>query len=194
MQQHTPRVLFSQVGIDGHSEYKRGDWRTIAVHNTGEIRGFFGPYEWLSNTHRSDAVYFGVRYPSAENAYQAAKVFPRERSRFQTCSPIEAMKLGDELPKIDPLAWNDRKIEVMRTVLFSKFYESPELARKLLLTGNAHLEERNWWRDTFWGYDVNLNAGENQLGRLLSSVREEFRRRSGVAQSAPFEARLPSHW
>lgn len=194
MQQHTPRTLFSQVGVDGRSEYNRGDWRKIAVHNADEILGFFGPYEWLSNTHKSNVVYFGMRYPSAENAYQAAKVYPKERAQFQSCSPFEAMKLGDQLPTIDPLSWNERKIEVMRTVLFSKFHESPELARKLLSTGNAYLEERNWWRDTFWGYDINLNAGENRLGRLIMGVRDELRRRAWVAQSGPIEARLPSHW
>lgn len=194
MQQHTPRTLFFQVGVDGRSEYNRGDWRKIAVHNADEILGFFGPYEWLSNTHKSDVVYFGMRYPSAESAYQAAKVYPKERARFQSCSPFEAMKFGDQLATIDPLSWDDRKIEVMRTVLFSKFHESPELARKLLSTGNAYLEERNWWRDTFWGYDINLNAGENRLGRLIMGVRDELRRRAWVAQSGPIEARLPSHW
>jgi hypothetical protein len=194
MQYQTPRVLFSQVGVDGHSEYKRGDWRKIAVHIGDEIRGFFGSYEWLSNTHKSDVVYFGMRYPSAENAYQAAKVFPSERVRFQTCTPIEAMKLADQLPLIDPLSWNGRKVEVMRTVLFSKFHESPDLERKLLLTRDAYLEERNWWRDTFWGYDVNLQAGENRLGMLLIEIREELRRRNRSAHSGLEEARLPTHW
>lgn len=194
MQQQTHRVLFSQVGVDGQSEYARGDWRKIAIHNAQEIRGFFGPYEWLSNTHRSDVFYFGMRYPSAENAYQAAKVFPSERSRFQSCSSIEAMRLGDSLPTIDPLSWPTRKIDAMRTILFSKFHESPELARKLLATGDAHLEERGWWRDTFWGHDVNLKVGENRLGRLLMEVREEFRRRARYSDDGFSGARLPRCW
>jgi hypothetical protein len=194
MQQQTSRVLYSQLGVDGHSEYNRGDWKKVAIHNRHEIRGFFGSYEWLSNTHRADVFYFGMRFPSAENAYQAAKVFPGERRRFQVCSPFEAMKLGDELPPVDPLSWHDRKVEVMRTILFSKFHENRELTRKLLATGSAYLEERNWWRDIFWGYDVNLKAGENHMGRLLMSVRDEFRRQARVSEQATREARLPSHW
>lgn len=194
MRQQAPRILFSQIGVDGSSPYQRGDWRKIAIHNDQEIRGFFGPYEWLSNTHQSDVFFFGMRYPSAENAYHAAKVFPNERRRFQSCSPFEAMRLGDQLPPIDPLSWHERKVEVMRTILFSKFHENPELARKLLATGNAHLEERLWWRDTFWGYDVNLKAGENRLGRLLMEVREEFRRRARFSDDPFFGAEVPRRW
>jgi predicted NAD-dependent protein-ADP-ribosyltransferase YbiA (DUF1768 family) len=194
MQQQTPRVLFSQIGVDGQSEYTRGDWRKVAIHNSKEIRGFFGPYEWLSNTHRSEVFYFGMKFPSAENAYQATKVFPSERPRFQTCSPFEAMKLGDSLPAVDPLSWPTRKLDSMRTILFSKFHESPELARRLLATGNAHLEERLWWRDTFWGYDVNLKAGENHMGRLLMTVREELQRRARCADQDLSNVRVPRHW
>jgi len=194
MQQQTARVLFSQIGVDGQSEYNRGDWRKVAVHNSQEIRGFFGPYEWLSNTHKCDVFYFGMRFPSAENAYQAAKVLPSERARFQNCSAFEAMRLGDSLPAMDPLSWPTRKLDVMRTVLFSKFHESPELARKLLATGDAHLEERGWWRDTFWGYDVNLKVGENRLGRLLMEVREEFRRRARYSDDGFVDARFPRSW
>jgi ribA/ribD-fused uncharacterized protein len=194
MQQHTPRIIFSQVGVDGRSGYTRGDWQKVAVHTAHEILGFFGPYEWLSNTHRSEVFYFGMKFPSVENAYQAAKVFPNERRRFQVCSPFEAMQLGDQLPPIDPLSWHGRKVEVMRTVLWSKFHENGALARKLLGTGSAHLEERNWWRDTFWGYDVNLKVGENHLGRLLMGVRDEFRRRARLSGEALSESRLPSHW
>jgi ribA/ribD-fused uncharacterized protein len=194
MHQQTPRLLFSQIGVDGHSEYHRGDWKKVAVHTVNEIRGFFGPHEWLSNTHRSDVFYFGTRYPSVENAYQAAKVLPCERHRFQTCSPFDAMKLGDKLQSLDPLSWNDRKVEVMRTILFSKFHESRELARKLLATESAYLEERNWWRDTFWGYDVNLKVGENRLGRLLMGVRDELRRRSRSYEQGAIDAKFPSNW
>jgi ribA/ribD-fused uncharacterized protein len=184
MQQQNQRIIFSDIGVDGSSPYHRGDWRKIALHTQHEIRGFFGPYEWLSNTYRTDVFYLGTRYPSVENAYHAAKVFPAERHRFQVCSPLESMKLVERLAPIDPLSWHDRKVEVMRTILFSKFYENRDLERKLLATGNAYLEERLWWRDTFWGYDVNLKAGENRLGRLLMEVREEFRRRTNSLHSS----------
>ena len=54
-----------------------------------------------------------------------------------------------------------------------KFAQNPDLLQKLLDTGDAHLEETNTWKDTFWG--VCKGEGQNNLGKILMSVREELR-------------------
>ena len=175
-------LLFSDLGIDGKSSYQKGDWAKVAIHNEHEIRGFFGPYKWLSNTFPCTVSYQGLVYPSSENAYKAARVFTEYRAPFTTSSPLEAMSLAETTPRLDIDQWIPLRVQIMREILFSKFTLNPDLAQKLLETKNAHLEERLWWKDIFWGYDVNLRQGENNLGILLMEVRERLKSELALAQ------------
>jgi len=79
--------------------YKPGFWKTIAVHNTEMIKGFFGPYRWLSNFHESPVWFEGLKYRSSENAYQAAKVEVAYREQFTAISPRVSKTLWLDLPK-----------------------------------------------------------------------------------------------
>ena len=54
--------------------------------------------------------------------------------------------------------------------LYHKF-KDPVLRKKLLATGDEHLEEGNYWHDTYWG--VCDGVGKNRLGELLMTVRKE---------------------
>jgi ribA/ribD-fused uncharacterized protein len=65
--------------------------------------------------------------------------------------------------------WEKVKYDVMLDIVFAKFYQHPELAAKLLATGDAELIEGNWWNDTTWG--VCNGVGSNWLGRILMMVR-----------------------
>lgn len=167
-------MLYSDSGIDNTSPYKRGDWSKIAIHNEREVRGFFGPYRWLSNFEPCRVAYQGLVYPASENAYKATRSLPEFRQRFTSCSPKEAILLGDSLPRLTDDDWRDKRLGVMREILMLKFTDNPHLGDKLRATGDAYLEERLWWRDTFWGYDVNLRRGENHLGRLLMEIRAQL--------------------
>ncbi len=71
-----------------------------------------------------------------------------------------------------PDEWNAVKVSIMKSLLEQKFDAkvNPELCARLLATGTKHLEEMNWWGDTFWGTDKE-GKGENMLGRLLMEVR-----------------------
>ena len=62
-------------------------------------------------------------------------------------------------------------MDVMYRVLLAKFADS-SLARRLVGTEDAYLEETNYWRDDFWG--VYQGRGENNLGLLLMVVRAEL--------------------
>ena len=59
--------------------------------------------------------------------------------------------------------------------MLAKFSQHPELAEKLLATGNAHLEEGNSWGDKVWG--TVGGVGANNLGKILMRVRETLRER-----------------
>lgn len=135
------------------------------------IKGFFGPYRWLSNFHFVKVRCFDEEYRTTEHAYQAAKhldpAFRAEISRYS--HPRDAMKAGRSRPPRPD--WDDIKLQVMLDVNRQKFAQEP-LRTWLLETGDAYLEETNTWGDVFWG--VCNGVGENQLGKVLMQVRSEL--------------------
>lgn len=64
----------------------------------------------------------------------------------------------------------------MKDVVEAKFSQNPDLAKKLLETEDAYLEEGNDWGDRIWG-TVN-GIGANNLGRILMEVREILKEKS----------------
>jgi ribA/ribD-fused uncharacterized protein len=138
----------------------------------GEIKGFFGPYRWLSNFHFVKVQWDGQTYRSTEHAYQAAKhldpVFRAEIARYS--HPRDARRASRSRPSRSD--WNDIKIDVMLNINRQKFMQEP-LRTWLLETGDAYLEETNTWGDTFWG--VCNGVGENQLGKILMQIRTELK-------------------
>jgi ribA/ribD-fused uncharacterized protein len=151
--------------------YYPGFWKTIAVHNSKQIKGFFGNYKWLSNFHKSDVWFRGLKYPSSENAYQAAKVESTQQILFTKISPEESKKAWIDLPHaFTPEQWDDIKFEIMAEVLFSKFTNRELKNRLMALDEDVYLEETNWWSDIYWGVDL-TKGGENNLGKLLMRVK-----------------------
>lgn len=61
----------------------------------------------------------------------------------------------------------------MEDVLYVKFRQHPDLRTMLLGTGNADLEYADAV-DDYWGSGLN-GQGENQLGKVLTRVREQLR-------------------
>lgn len=139
-----------------------------------KIAGFTGGYRFLSNFYPATVEMGGVFYPTLEHAYQAAKTaLPKEREAIRkAATPALAKRLGKSLT-IRP-NWEEKKLEFMLILLRRKFKNSStKLGDWLLATGDAYLEETNYWGDTFWG--VCRGVGENHLGKILMQVREELR-------------------
>lgn len=159
-----------------------------AKHDLDNIKGFFGPYRWLSNFWICPkGVEFDRNiYQSVENAYQAAKVLPECRADFLDVSPSVAKKLWERYPLVDKNAeeWSARRTAVMAGLVFSKFFRDVELRSKLLDTGTMYLEETNSWGDAFWGVAVkgttnkywSNRKSKNMLGGILSETREYWAR------------------
>ena len=139
------------------------------------INQFTGYYSFLSNFYPCKVEYEGDIYPSVEHAYQAAKTFDKsERQKIRNAkTPGLAKKLGRHV-SLRP-DWEDIKVTVMLQLLRSKFSQ-PELKQKLLDTGDAYLQEGNYWYDAFWGVDLRTGTGKNVLGRLLMKIRDELRK------------------
>ena len=129
------------------------------------IGPFRGKYFFLSN------FYPLVPYP-VEHLYQAAKTTELEWRECILQCPAAGMakRLGRRAPQRPD--WEEIKLQVMEDLVTQKFFAAPDLAEKLLETGDEELVEANWWGDTFWG--SSHGVGENHLGRILMKVRSEL--------------------
>jgi len=136
-----------------------------------EIKGFQGKYRFLSNFWPCLLKFEGLAYLSSEAAYQASKSSnPETKEKFTSIDARLARNLGRQIGIRDD--WEQDKLNVMYRILRAKFTQEPQ--RQILLgTGDAYLEETNYWHDTFWG--VYNGVGENHLGRLLMVIRDELK-------------------
>ena len=150
------------------------------VHDGKNIRGFVVDYRWLSNFFLSRVEWEGRVYGSAEAAYQSGKYPAADRDVFTTLDPGPSKKLADTKP-YDRAAWAARKERTMREVVWAKFSQNPELAKKLLATGDRYLEETNWWGDKVWG--VYQGEGQNLLGKILMEARARLAKESAAASA-----------
>lgn len=146
----------------------------IIVHDEENIKGFFGPYRFLSNFEfcPNGVEFEGLMYMSSEAAYQSAKIANiQDRKRFTTLSALDSKREGRKLDIRED--WTDVKDDVMYRVLVSKFTRNGGLKNILLDTGDKYLEETNYWNDQYWG--VCEGVGENKLGQTLMKVRAELK-------------------
>jgi len=139
------------------------------------IHGFVGDYRWLSNFYPCHILFGGLDYGSSEAIYQSCKFPPSEREVYTHLDAAAAKKLAHS-KNVDAAWWATQEDRVMRDALWAKFTQNPDLAARLLATGDKYLEETNWWDDTYWG--VYQGHGRNILGRMLMEVRTRLRLRT----------------
>lgn len=139
------------------------------------IDQFKGIYSFLSNFHPAPVRVDHMDFMTSEHAFQALKTVDHgDRCRIAGLkTPGQAKAAGKKVKLRDN--WNDIRVEVMRQVLICKFDQNPDLAQKLIETGDAELIEGNTWNDTFWG--VCRGKGQNNLGKLLMEIRAKLRER-----------------
>lgn len=131
---------------------------------------FRDEYAFLSNMYPCTVECGEYVFASVEAAFQACKC-PARAGEFTRLNGPDAKRLGRKVSL--PADWNLRKRGYMKQLLRKKFTQHPELAEKLLATGDIELVEENTWGDRYWG--VCGGAGENNLGKLLMEIRSELR-------------------
>jgi len=158
------------------------------------ILEFKGEHRWLSNFWEQPGIAipaFGIRVPTVEHGYQAAKCRNESERRMilQARTPGTAKRLGQDVElRAD---WEDVKEAVMHTLLRRKFAHVGLMA-ELLHAGDQLLMEGNKHRDDYWGaipakmdrilrtpanrivYPAQGWVGLNRLGELLMQVRSEL--------------------
>ena len=142
------------------------------------IDSFAGDNFFLSNFYSCEVVFEGLKYPSSEHAYQAAKTLDSgQRRKIRSArSAGESKRLGRHVRLRKD--WESIKYNVMVAILRDKFSRYEDLKKKLLATGDAELIEGNGWGDKTWGC-IRKNSskpwiGKNWLGKALMQVRSEI--------------------
>ncbi len=140
------------------------------------IKEFQNEYRWLSNFVPVEINFKGRSFSSVEHGYMSEKSNDLEWKEF--CSdpsnhPVKVKRKSKKIVLRDD--WDFIKVEVMRELLVLKFSQNP-FKELLLNTGNLYIQEGNKWGDTFWGVDLKTNVGENNLGKLIMSIREDLKR------------------
>lgn len=139
-----------------------------------EIERFQGEYEFLSNSFPSPILYDGLSFSCAEAAFQATRCqLIGDKKRIAQGNGIRAKAIA---ARIQPRPnWDEEKLNIMEEVLRAKFAQNPELAQKLVDTGESVLIHcSNNAKDRYWGKDRYTNLGDNHLGQLLMKLRTEL--------------------
>lgn len=131
-------------------------------------------YTFLSNFYEAPVFFDRLTYGSNEAAFQAQKCMTEEEKiPFTEYGPGKSKGMGRRV-QLRP-DWEAVKVGLMEEIVRAKFTQHPELAWRLIGTGDKMLVEGNHWGDTFWGVDTRTGQGENHLGKILMKVREELK-------------------
>ncbi|MCS7030605.1 MAG: NADAR family protein [Gloeomargarita sp. SKYG116] len=136
------------------------------------------PYGYLSNFSPHPIELDGHRWPTVEHYYQAQKFVGTPHADLvdkirQLPTPLQAAQTGRNPQYQRRPDWDQIKRAVMLKAVRCKFHSHPDLAQKLLATGDAELIE-NSPTDSYWGCGPD-GRGCNHLGQILMQVRDELR-------------------
>lgn len=122
----------------------------------------------------------GQTWPSAEHFFQAQKTQdPEAREHIRQAATVNAAyaRLSD-LGIKPSRTWSSRCDSILRRALAAKFEQHSSLRDQLLNTGEATLvSDANC--DSYW--TENRHAGFNFIGRMLMSIRSEWRKQDAGA-------------
>lgn len=156
-----------------------------------------GEYRFMSNMFVAPYEIDGMTFPTVEHYFQwskammfegkdseqAAKMMkPPRNKEFTEAKSVKA--LGRKVKEFSAARWDDVKIPIMEKALRAKFVNPKHgLLEKLLATGDRPIGEANP-RDKYWGIGTSADTadaknpakwkGQNQLGKLLMKLRDEF--------------------
>jgi ribA/ribD-fused uncharacterized protein len=141
------------------------------------ISEFTGKYAFLSNFHPCEMEYEGIKYPSTEHAYQAAKTIDPEIKEYiaELPTPGATKKFARKLAIRED--WDQVKFDIMDEILTIKFLKEP-FRTMLLETGDEELVEGNYWHDITWGRchcKKHNGIGKNALGEALMKIRTNLK-------------------
>ena len=132
--------------------------------------------EFLSNFTEYPIHYMDRIWNTPENLYQFMKLPDELKEKYKDNYPKIKPSTAKQYGKKRPLRqdWDSIKLKTMFNILNLKYEQYPELKKKLMNI-EGDIIEYNTWKNTYWGYDINLKKGKNYLGKLHMYFRECFR-------------------
>lgn len=131
---------------------------------------------WFSNMRLLEIpfVYQGITFYTVENFYQSMKIPQSNIEGRRYIAELNPYKSKTEIRTLtqDP-TFPERKLEVMEYGLRKKFAPKTFWLEKLLKTEGEIIEWNNW-NDKFYGKCIFSGEGENNLGKLLTKIRNEY--------------------
>lgn len=147
---------------------------------------------FLSNWYKSEFTVNGVKFVNSEQwmMYQKAKIFGDDETAqkiLASTSPKEVKDLGRKVKNYNDTIWNGVRQIVVYEGLKAKFEQNPDLAKRLLDTGDDILVECNPY-DNIWAIhmdeddprvqDISQWQGQNLLGFTLMLVRTYLKKKA----------------
>lgn len=174
----------------------------IRTRDVGRGIGFFGRDSFLSNHHPARFTMNEHRFLNSEQAFffYKAIICGKENTGQdikKMLDPGEIKKLGEKVETCDD--WEQRKVKVMKSVLTHKYEQNRDLREKLVNTGTRPLLECT--TDLFWGTGWPIDSpkwneaydypGENNLGKILEGIRENYLPVTAPFDPIPHQGRIP---
>ena len=110
------------------------------------INRFDGEYSFLSNFYECPIIWEGKLYKNSESIYQSYKSIEPVQYDFTKTSGAEAKRISKTLNIRSD--WGKVKRKLMYKICQEKFKQNPDIAQKLMDTGDSILIEGNYWNDT----------------------------------------------
>lgn len=150
-----------------------------------QIKRYKGVYpfpmtSFLSNYYETEVTIPGRTFKSSEAAYHSFKTDDEDMKDAFTKMSADESKHAAKPGKMKYVpGWDAIKLDVMYKVVKAKFSQNRLIARELISMKDIELiEDTTDWNDTYWGcvWDSQKNCyvGDNHLGHILMTVRDEL--------------------
>jgi len=139
-----------------------------------EIHSFKGEFAFLDIDYPSPVKYEEIVYPNVRSAFIASQITDiRERRRVASMS---INKVRERFGRLDSYLGEEKaQGNTLREIIRLKFDQAAELRNRLIATGDRRLIYGGKGKaDILLGMDTTTWSGENQLGKLLMALREEY--------------------
>lgn len=143
------------------------------------------PYGCFSNFSVHPIQVEGLYWQTVEHYYQAQKFVGTENEQLiqvirETQTPMAAAHIGRDRTLKLRSDWEQVKQQVMRQGVLTKFLTHADI-QEILLNTDEELIVEDSPTDYYWGCGQD-KTGQNQLGQILMSVRQEIRHRRAKSQ------------
>lgn len=143
------------------------------------------PYGCFSNFSLHPIQVEGLYWQTVEHYYQAQKFVGTENERLiqvirDAQTPMAAAQIGRDRTLKLRFDWEQVKQQVMRQGVLTKFLTHSDI-QEILLSSDEELIVEDSPTDYYWGCGQD-KTGQNQLGKILMSVRQEIRQRRAKSQ------------